>query len=44
VELARGKYHDVVHTGVDEDGVPYEWTEWGKYSPDGMCIEPWEAV
>jgi hypothetical protein len=37
VAQARDKYPDVVHTGDDGDS----WTEWGKYSPDGMCVEPW---
>ena len=44
VAQAREKHPDVTHTGVDDDGAPYEWTEWGKYSPDGMCVEPWSEV
>jgi hypothetical protein len=37
---ARKKHPDVARAGEDGE----KWTEWGKYSPDGMCIEPWEAV
>ena len=40
VAQARAKHPDVAHTGEEGE----TWTEWGKYSPDGMCIEPWSEV
>jgi hypothetical protein len=38
------KHPDVTHTGTDEEGNPYSYIEYGKYSPQGVCSEPWEVM